>query len=126
MEYIDFKESHILFFDNDGRAIKDFDGEAKFLSSIDISGRVSVPGRYIKRSLRTDVQKAVKAAVAINGANALGIQIDVEQELADKGYKESECEIFSMKRVLYPLGEKVSEFELLKKRKTDDSEKIDE
>lgn len=125
MEYMDFNERNIVFVDENGRTIRNFDGEAKFISSIDISGRVSVTGRYVKRSFRNDVVKAVRTAVAVNGPSAVGIQIDVEQYFSDKGY-EAECEIISMNRVIYQLGEKVSEFELLKKRNSDDSEKTDE
>lgn len=125
MEYMDFNERDIVFFNENGETVRNLDEQAKYISSIEISGRVSIPGGYVKRAFRHDVQRALRSAIAVNGPSEIGIQMDVEQELADKGYK-AECTIFSMKRVIYPVGEKLSEFDLIKPKKADDFEKGDE
>lgn len=116
MEYFDFCERSMVLLDADFNIAKDFDVPVKHLSSIEITGRVGLPNGFIKRTIRRDIQSAVRYAVAMQGANAIGVESTVCDRLEEIGYECVTCELLSMTRNIYPVGEKEEKVDLMKRK----------
>lgn len=116
MEYFDFSERSMVLLDADFNIAKDFDVPVKHLSSIEITGRVGLPNGFIKRTIRRDIQSAVRYAVAMQGANAIGVESTVCDRLEEIGYESVTCELLSMTRNIYPVGEKEEKVDLMKRK----------
>lgn len=116
MEYFDFSERSMVLLDADFNIAKDFDVPVKHLSSIEITGRVGLPNGFIKRTIRRDIQSAVRYAVAMQGANAIGVESMVCDRLEEIGYEGVTCELLSMTRNIYPVGEKEEKVDLMKRK----------
>ena len=116
MEYFDFSERSMVLLDADFNIAKDFDVPVKHLSSIEITGRVGLPNGFIKRTIRRDIQSAVRYAVAMQGANAIGVESMVCDRLEEIGYEGVTCELLSMTRNIYPVGEKEEKIDLMKRK----------
>lgn len=116
MEYFDFSERSMVLLDADFNIAKDFDVPVKHLSSIEITGRVGLPNGFIKRTVRRDIQSAVRYAVAMQGANAIGVESMVCDRLEEIGYEGVTCELLSMTRNIYPVGEKEEKVDLMKRK----------
>lgn len=116
MEYFDFCERSMVLLDADFNIAKDFDVPVKHLSSIEITGRVGLPNGFIKRTIRRDIQSAVRYAVAMQGANAIGVESMVCDRLEEIGYEGVTCELLSMTRNIYPVGEKEEKVDLMKRK----------
>lgn len=116
MEYFDFSERTMVLLDADFNIAKDFNVPVKHLSSIEITGRVGLPNGFIKRTIRRDIQSAVRYAVAMQGANAIGVESTVCDRLEEIGYKGVTCELLSMIRNIYPVGEKEEKVDLMKRK----------
>lgn len=116
MEYFDFSERTMVLLDADFNIAKDFNVPVKHLSSIEITGRVGLPNGFIKRTIRRDIQSAVRYAVALQGANAIGVESTVCDRLEEIGYKGVTCELLSMIRNIYPVGEKEEKVDLMKRK----------
>lgn len=116
MEYFDFSERAMALLDADYNVTKDFDVPVKHLSSIEITGRVGLPNGFIKRTIRRDIQSAVRYAVAMHGANAIGVEGAVCDRLEEIGYEGVTCELLSMTRNIYPVGEKEEKVDLMKRK----------
>ena len=116
MEYFDFCERSMVLLDADFNIAKDFDVPVKHLSSIEITGRVGLPNGFIKRTIRRDIQSAVRYAVAMQGANAIGVESMVCDRLEEIGYEGVTCELLSMTRNIYPVGEKEEKIDLMKRK----------
>ncbi len=116
MEYFDFSERSMVLLDADFNIAKDFDVPVKHLSSIEITGRVGLPNGFIKRTIRRDIQSAVRYAVAMQGANAIGVESTVCDRLEEIGYEGVTCELLSMTRNIYPVGEKEEKVDLMKRK----------
>ena len=117
MEYFDFNERTVVLLDADYNIAKDFDVPVKHLSSIEITGMVRLPNGFIKRTIRRDIQSAVRYAVAIEGPNAIGIEGLVRDRLEEIGYEGVTCELLSMTRKIYTVGEKEEKVDLIKRKK---------
>lgn len=122
MNYISFHERSVAFLDKDGLVLREFGKGAKFVSSIEISGNVAIPNGYVSMKTKEKIEEDIKSAVASNGPNEIGIVLDIQEKVAELGL-ESSCEIDSMKRIIYPLGEKVSEFYIKKPKNKESEEK---
>lgn len=116
MEYFDFCERSMVLLDADFNIAKDFDVPVKHLSSIEITGRVGLPNGFIKRTIRRDIQSAVRYAVAMQGANAIGVESTVCDRLEEIGYEGVTCELLSMTRNIYPVGEKEEKVDLMTRK----------
>lgn len=116
MEYFDFSERTMVLLDADFNIAKDFNVPVKHLSSIEITGRVGLPNGFIKRTIRRDIQSAVRYAVAMQGANAIGVESMVCDRLEEIGYEGVTCELLSMTRNIYPVGEKEEKVDLMKRK----------
>ena len=116
MEYFDFCERSMVLLDADFNIAKDFGVPVKHLSSIEIAGRVGLPNGFIKRTIRRDIQSAVRYAVAMQGANAIGVESMVCDRLEEIGYEGVTCELLSMTRNIYPVGEKEEKVDLMKRK----------
>lgn len=116
MEYFDFSERSMVLLDADFNIAKDFGVPVKHLSSIEITGRVGLPNGFIKRTIRRDIQSAVRYAVAMQGANAIGVESMVCDRLEEIGYEGVTCELLSMTRNIYPVGEKEEKVDLMKRK----------